>query len=56
MRVFDVKICERGRLTCYICDESPEMPDVVRDAMLVFPGGGYAAYATLSFAFILFSF
>ena len=42
MRVFDVKICERGRLTCYICDESPEMPDVVRDAMLVFPGGGYA--------------
>ena len=43
MRVFDVKICENGRLTCYICDESPEMPDVVRDAMLVLPGGGYGA-------------
>lgn len=42
MKVFDVKICENGRLTCYICDESPEMPNYVRDAMLVLPGGGYA--------------
>lgn len=42
MRVFDVQICENGRLTCYICDESPEMPNVVRDAMLVLPGGAYS--------------
>lgn len=42
MRVFDEKICENGRLTCYICDESPEMSFYVRDAMLVLPGGGYA--------------
>jgi acetyl esterase/lipase len=42
MRVFDEKICEGGRLTCYICEESPEMPNYVRDAMLVLPGGAYA--------------
>ena len=42
MRVFEQKICENGRLTCYICDESPEMPNYVRDAMLVLPGGAYA--------------
>lgn len=30
-------------LTCYLHDESPEMPGVVRDAMLVIPGGGYRA-------------
>ncbi len=28
-------------LTCYLHDESPEMPGIVRDAMLVLPGGGY---------------
>ena len=42
MRVFDETVCERGRLTCYICDESPEMPGHIRDAMLVLPGGAYA--------------
>ena len=42
MKVFDVKICENGRLTCYICEESPEMPNFLRDAMLVLPGGAYA--------------
>ena len=42
MKVFEEKICENGRLVCYISDESPEMADVVRDAMLVLPGGGYA--------------
>ena len=41
MIVFEEKICDNGRLVCYISDESPEMADVVRDAMLVLPGGGY---------------
>ncbi|MBQ3869746.1 MAG: alpha/beta hydrolase [Clostridia bacterium] len=41
MRIEEVKILDKARLYCYICSESPEMPNLVRDAMLVLPGGGY---------------
>lgn len=41
MKVFDVKISDSATLTCFLAGEYPEMPNVVRDAMLVLPGGGY---------------
>lgn len=41
MKIFDVKISDTATLTCFIAGVYPEMPGVVRDAMLVLPGGGY---------------
>ena len=40
MKIFETTFPDLAHV-CYLSSESPEMPDVVRDAMLVLPGGGY---------------